>query len=180
MFEERRSADLLAAKADPEQSHHSCSGCRQEADTRWTYDKHLPCDGSPHFANGRLTPVKRLCTSVCRGPSSKGCLEARSVGEIAGRLCRFVAVQAHGVSRTFCWSTARSLLWCLTFELRRDRQQNTRPARWKMCPPTARAWCFDVGPRLERGVRHCCQALSRQLQYYLQLLTALYIAREAD
>ena len=41
----------------------------------------------------------------------------------------------------------------LTFELRRDRQQNARPARWTMRQPTARAWRFDVGPRLERGVR---------------------------
>ena len=43
----------------------------------------------------------------------------------------------------------------LTFELRRDRQQNARPAWWKMRQPTARAWRFDVGPRLERGV--CAQ-----------------------
>ena len=42
---------------------------------------------------------------------------------------------------------------CLTFELRRDRQRNARPARWKMRQPTLRAWYFDVGPRLERGVR---------------------------
>ena len=41
----------------------------------------------------------------------------------------------------------------LTFELRRGQQQNARPARWKMRQPTARAWRFDVGPRLERGVR---------------------------
>ena len=41
----------------------------------------------------------------------------------------------------------------LSFELRQDRQQNARPARWKMRQPTARAWHFDVGPRLERGVR---------------------------
>ena len=50
----------------------------------------------------------------------------------------------------------RSCLWSLTFELRRDRQQNARPAWWKMRQPTAQAWRFDVGPRLERGVRPQC------------------------
>ena len=41
----------------------------------------------------------------------------------------------------------------LTFELRRDQQQNARPAGRKMRTPGLRAWRFDVGPRLERGVR---------------------------
>ena len=52
------------------------------------------------------------------------------------------------------------------FELRRDRQQNVRPARWKMRQPTARAWCFAVGPRLERGVRHHA---SRCIPRYLEV-----------
>ena len=53
------------------------------------------------------------------------------------------------------WASATvfRFVWSLTFELRRDQQQDARPAWWKMREPTARAWRFDVGPRLERGVR---------------------------
>ena len=50
-------------------------------------------------------------------------------------------------------TTRDSFLRGLTFELRRVRQRNARPALWKMRQPTGRAWHFDVGPRLERGVR---------------------------
>ena len=48
----------------------------------------------------------------------------------------------------------RGALWCLTFELRRDRRQDARPGPVKMYSvPPARAWWLAVGPRLERGVR---------------------------
>ena len=42
----------------------------------------------------------------------------------------------------------------LTFELRRDQRQDTRPGPVKMYRvPPARAWRPAVGPRLERRVR---------------------------
>ena len=159
MLDRRRSSDLLAAKADPEQSHHPCIGSRQDADTPdgpTTNMKLLPpCDGRPHFANGTLTPVKRLCTSVRSGCSSERWLEVHSVGENAWRTRHFVAVQAHGASRTFCWSTARSILWCLTFELRRG--------------PTSKRQARAVGGRIfhRTGLAFCCRSrLSSNVRHH--------------
>ena len=41
----------------------------------------------------------------------------------------------------------------LTFEVRRDRRQDARPARWMIASAASRAWWLAVGPRLERRVR---------------------------
>src|SRR5882724_12417945 len=51
------------------------------------------------------------------------------------------------------WRLARGHLCGLTFEVRRDRRWDARPARPMICLTASRAWRPAVGPRLDRGVR---------------------------
>ena len=41
----------------------------------------------------------------------------------------------------------------LTFEVRRGRRRSAGPAGGMINSTRRRAWCFAVGPRLDRGVR---------------------------
>ena len=63
----------------------------------------------------------------------------------------------HADRRTFCWSTARCPLCCLTFEVTGRRRQDAKPGPVKMYRvPPAWAWGPAVGAPVDRGVRPRC------------------------
>ena len=97
-----------------------------------------------------------------RRPWLKSGCSVRSLGSVC-RACAPGRAGIRGLAASWLFSSRRQahfllahhrrILCCLTFELRRDQQQNARPAMRMIACAASRAWRFDVGPRLERGVR---------------------------
>ena len=90
----------------------------------------------------------------CRRPQSQLLLHFRhGVDQYFAAMPRR-GCSVHAGRRTFCRSTARCPLCCLTFELSGRRRQDARSGLAKMYRvPPDRAWWPAVGAPLERGVR---------------------------
>ena len=104
-------------------------------------------------------------------PSSLPSWALALCGSFGGaRVLVFVSSSGFDAKRVFGRTRAASALvryvdFCisrgLTFEVRRDRRRDARPRPQKMYTvPVAGAWWLAVGPRLDRGVRPHCAALT--------------------
>ena len=108
----------------------------------------------PSLETGVVDALDELHPELLRERSPSACAQGASVCD--RRACwdaRKSGRRAYAFWYLRCWERAECVLCGLTFELRWDRQQNARPAMRIIACAASRAWCFDVGPRLERGVR---------------------------
>ena len=105
---------------------------------------------------GRRSPPKRASGGApAAWPSLGPCSRLGPAGHNHSRLCRVVAVQAHGEAALPAGALHGLPFCCLTFELRRPTRRGALARHWTICAADrCRAKAARlVGSPLERGVR---------------------------